>query len=92
MGNFKGKVHFYDAKKKFGYVVDGYGNEYYFSGRDLKKGRQIIVNTLDEDDIVEFDLDDGPKGKYAKNVEIESPIPPRKKRIPKPENTVSDEN
>lgn len=91
MGNFKGKVHFYDSKKKFGYVVDGYGNEYYFSGRDLKKGRQIIINTLDEDDIVEFDLDDGPKGRFATNVEIETPFPPHKRKFQKPENTVSTE-
>lgn len=70
MGLFKGKIHWYDTKKKYGYVIDGYGNEYFFHSSGIKKARKIIINGFDAGDEVEFNLVDGVKGPMAADVSI----------------------
>lgn len=80
MGMFKGKIHWFDSRKKYGYVIDGYGNEYYFNKSGVIKARKIVIETFEGDDEVEFDLiEDGPKGKYATNVKLVAEAAPAKK-------------
>lgn len=78
MGAFKGKIHWFDQNKKYGYVVDGYGNEYFYHASGIKKGRQIVIQGFESEDEVEFDLTDGEKGKFAVNLELIKEAPKKK--------------
>jgi len=96
MGIFKGKIHWFDERKKFGYVIDGYGNEYFFHGSNIKKARKIIIDGFNPDDEVEFDLEEGEKGKMAVNIRYIGPENPdkpvRKKKSKKPDDHASESN
>jgi len=84
MGMFKGRIHWFDSRKKYGYVVDGYNNEYFFHQNGIKKGRQIVIQGFESDDEVEFDLVDGEKGKMATNLEIIGDFKPKFSKSAKP--------
>lgn len=59
-----GKVKFYDGTKGFGFIVDNEtGKEYFVHATGL-------VNDIQKDDDVEFDLVDGKRGLNAINVKV----------------------
>ena len=80
MGNFKGKINWYDSHKKYGYVKDGYGNEYFFHRSGIKSGRKITIVGFQPEDEVEFDLIEDDKGKHAVDLVLtkKSENPPKK--------------
>lgn len=78
MGAFKGKINWFDHKKKFGYVTDGYGNQYFYHASGINKGRQIVLQGFESEDEVEFDLVDGEKGKMATNLVLIKEAPKKK--------------
>ena len=92
MGMFKGKIHWFDSRKKYGYVIDGYGNEYFYHANGIKKGRQIVTQGFEPDDEVEFDLVDGEKGKMATNLEIIGDVKPVHKKHDKKKDGSSKKN
>jgi len=59
----KGKVKFFDAEKKFGFITGEDGKDYYVRKSDLQS--DIILN---KDDSVEFSVEEGDKGPKAINV------------------------
>lgn len=60
----KGTVKFFDPTKGYGFITEkGTGKEYFVHVSGL-------IDTIKENDNVEFDLIDGKKGKNAINVKI----------------------
>lgn len=94
MGMFKGKIHWYSHNKNYGYVVDGYGNEYFFHRNGIKKARKVVIETFNPDDEVEFDLIEDDKGKHATNIRIidrvESYVKRNFKKVPSNNKNSSD--
>lgn len=60
----KGKVKFFNKMKGFGFIIAEDGKEYFVHESGLKKG-----TTLEEDDPVTFDVEEGDRGPKAVNVE-----------------------
>lgn len=61
----KGKVKFFDNIKEFGFIVSDDGQEYFVHKSGIKEG-----NTIGKEDSVQFDVEEGDKGKKAVNVEL----------------------
>ena len=82
MAQFKGKIHWYDGKKNYGFVVDGYGNEYFFHKSAIKRGRKIVTYGFEPEDEVEFDLEDDAEGgkKFATNISLTGDVQYNKPR------------
>jgi len=59
----KGKVKFFNEAKEFGFIAGEDGKEYFVHKTGLKKGV-----TLNEDDSVTFDVEEGDRGPKAVNV------------------------
>ncbi len=59
----RGKVKFYNTMKNFGFIEPDEGDEDLFVHRTDIQG-----NYLNEDDIVEFDQEEGERGPRAVNV------------------------
>jgi CspA family cold shock protein len=59
----KGKVKFFNAMKGFGFIAADDGKEYFVHQTGLKEGV-----TLNENDAVEFDVEEGDRGPKAVNV------------------------
>ena len=62
----KGTVKFFNAMKGFGFVAAEDGKEYFVHKSALAEGV-----TLNENDAVEFDVEDGDRGPKAVNVKRE---------------------
>lgn len=62
----KGTVKFFDNIKGFGFIAGEDGNEYFVHQSALKEGV-----TLNENDSVEFDAEQGERGPKAVNVSKE---------------------
>jgi len=58
-----GKVKFFDQTKGFGFILDESGQEYFVHSTGL-------VDQIQKDDEVEYELTDGRKGKNATNVKL----------------------
>lgn len=59
----KGKVKFFNRMKGFGFVASEDGKEYFVHESGLQEGV-----TIDENDEVEFDVEEGDRGPKAVNV------------------------
>lgn len=75
----KGKVKFYNWKKGFGFVTTDEGEDYFLHRSGIPQGTRIY-----QDDVVEFDIIDGPKGKNATNIKVLESKGPQP-RTPQPE-------
>jgi len=58
----KGKVKFYNRTNRFGFITGDDGKEYFVHESGVKEG------SLDENDEVTFDVEEGDKGPKAVNV------------------------
>jgi len=59
----KGKVKWFNREKGFGFIAGENNKEYFVHESGIKKG------TLNEDDQVNFDVEEGDRGPKAVNVE-----------------------
>jgi len=59
----KGTVKFFNIRKGFGFIAGEDGKEYFVHQTGLKEGV-----TLNENDAVEFDVEEGDRGPKAVNV------------------------
>ena len=59
----KGKVKFFDSVKEFGFITGEDGKEYFVHKSGLEDG-----TSLDKEDSVVFDVEEGDKGKRAVKV------------------------
>ena len=59
----KGKVKFFNDAKGFGFITDDDGNDYFVHQSGLKEGV-----SLQENDSVTFDVEEGDRGPKAVNV------------------------
>lgn len=57
-----GSVKFFNAEKGFGFIVDEE------TGKDVFVHKTGLVDNIREDDKVEFEVEEGPKGLNATNV------------------------
>ena len=55
-----GKVKFYNAEKGFGFIIDSETN------KDVFVHRSGLIDTINEDDEVSFEIKDGQKGPNAR--------------------------
>ena len=62
----KGKVKFFNGMKGFGFIAGEDGNEYFVHKSGLKEG-----TTLQENDSVNFEVEQGDRGPKAGNVSKE---------------------
>ena len=62
----KGKVKFFNRMKGFGFIAADDGKEYFVHETGLKEGV-----SLDENDSVTFDVEEGDRGPKAVNVDKE---------------------
>lgn len=58
----KGSVKFFNTEKGFGFIVDEE------SGKDVFVHKTGLIDNIREDDVVEFEIEEGPKGLNATNV------------------------
>tara|TARA_Y100000310_G_scaffold332133_1_gene407126 strand:+ start:345 stop:545 length:201 start_codon:yes stop_codon:yes gene_type:complete len=65
MGGYKmkGKVKFFNKEKEFGFISGDDGKEYFVHKSGIKEG------SIDENDDVNFDVEEGDRGPKAVNVE-----------------------
>jgi|TARA_B100000683_G_scaffold272545_1_gene315982 CspA family cold shock protein len=59
-----GKVKFYNAEKGFGFIIDSETN------KDVFVHRSGLIDTINEDDEVSFEIKDGQKGPNAVDVKL----------------------
>jgi len=59
----KGKVKFFNIKKEFGFITGDDGKDYFVHATGL-----VGTNSLNENDTVEFDTEQGDKGLKAVKV------------------------
>ena len=64
----KGKVKWFNAAKKYGYITGEDGKDYFIHASGITEGRTLV--TLDGSDEVEFDVVEGKKGPQATGVVI----------------------
>ena len=62
----KGTIKFFDERKGFGFIAGEDGKEYFVHQSALEEGM-----TLNENDSVEFDVEEGDRGPKAVNVKKE---------------------
>jgi CspA family cold shock protein len=61
----RGKVKWFNAKKGYGFIATDEGKEVFVHYNEIKTDG---FRTLDEGDVVEFEISSGPKGDHATNV------------------------
>lgn len=76
MAQCKGKIHWFNKQKGYGYVTDENGNEYFYHKNNIKKGRQIVIEGFEAEDEVVFDLVQSEKGQMAINLELVNDVKP----------------
>ena len=59
-----GTVKFFNNEKGFGFIKDDE------TGSDVFVHKTGLIDNIREDDNVQFEVEDGPKGKNAINVEV----------------------
>ncbi len=59
----KGKVKFFNQEKEFGFIIGDDGKDYFVHKTGLQEGV-----TINEDDLVEFSVEEGDRGPKAVNV------------------------
>ena len=59
-----GKVKFYNSEKGFGFIIDNETNN------DVFVHRSGLIDTINEDDEVSFEIKDGQKGPNAVDVKL----------------------
>lgn len=59
-----GRVKFYNAEKGFGFIIDSETN------KDVFVHRSGLIDTINEDDEVSFEIKDGQKGPNAVDVKL----------------------
>ncbi len=70
----KGKVKFFNEMKKFGFIAGEDGKEYFVHQTGLKEG--VSIN---ENDSVTFDVEQGDRGPKAANVALDESEPTKSK-------------
>lgn len=67
--NIKGRVKWFDTTKGFGYIRTEAGSDIFVNYSDLpiKNGRFL---TLEPNQVVVFDIEEGTRGPQAKNIKI----------------------
>jgi len=61
----RGKVKWFNAKKGYGFISTEEGKDVFVHHKEIKSEG---FRTLKQDEEVEFDIEEGPKGELAKNV------------------------
>ncbi len=69
----KGKVKWFDPHKGFGFIIPNEGEDDIFVHYSGIKGGEDEFKTLHDDDVVEYDVEEGDKGPIAVNVEVTEP-------------------
>jgi len=64
----KGKVKFFNEVKRFGFIISDSGKDFFVH----QSGLQDQNITLNENDSVTFDAEEGDRGPKAVNVKLES--------------------
>jgi CspA family cold shock protein len=59
---YEGKVKFYNEAKGYGFITDDSGVDYFVHAT------KVTQKPIKKDDLVEFELQDGQKGKQCVNV------------------------
>ena len=59
-----GKVKFYNSEKGFGFIIDNETN------KDVFVHRSGLIVTINEDDVVSFEIKEGQKGPNAVDVKL----------------------
>lgn len=67
-GRVRGKVKWFNAEKGYGFIVRDDGGKDCFVHRSALNGDGF--KKVDEGDVVEFTIEDGPKGPAAKDVNV----------------------
>ncbi len=62
----KGTVKWYDAEKGYGFILTEEGNDLFIH----RSGLSSSIRSLENDEKVEFEVTDGPKGKVAVDLVI----------------------
>jgi CspA family cold shock protein len=67
-----GKVKWFNEQKGFGYITADDGTDYFVHRSGIKKAhpKTIVVSNLEKDDVVEFTIQDAPKGPQAVSVTV----------------------
>ena len=63
-----GKIKWYNARKKYGFIEGEDGNSYFIHESNIVEGRSYVG--LDPDDAVVFTIGNGRNGKQAENVSL----------------------
>ena len=63
----KGTVKWYDAEKGYGFILTEEGNDLFIH----RSGLSSNVRSLENEEKVEFEVSDGPKGKVAVDLVID---------------------
>jgi len=85
----KGTVKFFDETKRFGFIAGDDGKEYFVHQTGVEEG----VN-LQENDVVEFDVEEGdrgPKAVHVKKVSASEEAEPEAKKEAEPEPKAEEE-
>ncbi|MFA6089315.1 MAG: cold shock domain-containing protein [Candidatus Woesearchaeota archaeon] len=82
----KGKVKFYDWKKGFGFVTTDSGEDLFLHRTGIPQGIRVFA-----EDVIEFDIIEGPKGKNATNVKVISSTGKPPERAPQANKAASDD-
>lgn len=64
----KGKVKWFNIKKRYGFITDESGVDHFVHASDITGGRTFTG--FDDEDEVEFEIGEGNKGPQAINVKL----------------------
>jgi len=64
----KGKVKWFNANKGYGFIITDDNNEYFVHWKSIVSKSPTDIKTLDQNDLVEFDLIKTDKGMQAVNI------------------------
>lgn len=64
----KGKIKWFNARKRYGFITDESGADYFVHASDVIRSRTFIG--FEDEDEVEFEIGEGNKGPQAINVKL----------------------